>query len=797
MAGAAGGGERDPMAVPVPADGDAPVQQPLYRGVWSNTTHERTPEGIDAALNTWAPIVERELVTINGKIRQADTNIEDAGTRMDAITQRLVGLEARTGAVVAAGADRVEQVVQGVLQSAEYTRRVEASAGQAFETMKASLESIVTEAKAEFGRITLQQSESDKVIRDRTELLGRVAESLGQELERRCGEQEEMLKKVINEVKDEFRRREQGASSSNTGPMTGLGASAGPDPWQRAIDQRNSIPQGSTPQPQQQWQDQGRVDGMVNPRMWRADPQYAKNINKLDESAQSDPARYKVWQGQLTRWLSSGRKEVRDVLDWASKQTGTIDQVKEQEVEAVMSQYGGAAKVSRDIYDAIFMTMGDTMQLSMERTVQYDQGLELWRTIYHDHDSKQAPVIQAMFSKYVSPPARSKDIDELKVMLRGWENTGKELEALGKHIDTDLKNAALHKMVPADMSEAFKLPTLRGFEARLEYAKNEINLHNGEIAAKSEEKVIGKATGAVPMEINCVQKLRTVWNLTQEDHQQGQVDDGRLVRMYEAWNLTQGGGSMNDESLKQFMYALQTHGRKGGKAGGKGGRGGKGTFFDGECHHCGKYGHRLNQCRAKDAEMKEGKGGKGGKKGGGGKGVYGGRKGLNSLDEDKGQGEGDGGAGHEAAQPAEEEWPEHPPWMLAHLGKTVKPMCMPCGTGVEISKGMFGDLAVGNEEEEEEEEVNQPEWRMTPAVSAKRKGKWRTRRILSPLWKTGEDESSEESNDAMKPLYALKSQYQGMKAVEVVVDSAAVECVMARKDLDKLKGNTDEPLRQG
>ena len=36
-----------------------------------------------------------------------------------------------------------------------------------------------------------------------------------------------------------------------------------------------------------------------------------------------------------------------------------------------------------------------------------------------------------------------------------------------------------------------------------------------------------------------------------------------------------------------------------------------------------------------------------------------------------------------------------------------------------------------------------------------------------------------------------------MKPVEVVVDSAAVECVMARKDLDRLRDNPEEPLRQG
>ena len=52
-----------------------------------------------------------------------------------------------------------------------------------------------------------------------------------------------------------------------------------------------------------------------------------------------------------------------------------------------------------------------------------------------------------------------------------------------------------------------------------------------------------------------------------------------------------------------------------GKGPGKGGKrsgtkGGKGPFlFQGICQYCGVYGHRINECRKKDADMKgKGKG---------------------------------------------------------------------------------------------------------------------------------------------------------------------------------------------
>ena len=69
---------------------------------------------------------------------------------------------------------------------------------------------------------------------------------------------------------------------------------------------------------------------------------------------------------------------------------------------------------------------------------------------------------------------------------------------------------------------------------------------------------------------------------------------------------------------------------------GYGGKGGKGTGgkFDGNCHFCGKYGHKTTECWKKDEAMGKGKGGgKGnvvdmlgkGNFGGKGNGKYGGK----------------------------------------------------------------------------------------------------------------------------------------------------------------------------
>ena len=48
-----------------------------------------------------------------------------------------------------------------------------------------------------------------------------------------------------------------------------------------------------------------------------------------------------------------------------------------------------------------------------------------------------------------------------------------------------------------------------------------------------------------------------------------------------------------------------------------------------------------------------------------------------------------------------------------------------------------------------------------------------------------------------RALYALKTDYKGYKPIEVVVDSAAIECVMSKRALEKVGLDPNKELRQG
>ena len=75
-----------------------------------------------------------------------------------------------------------------------------------------------------------------------------------------------------------------------------------------------------------------------------------------------------------------------------------------------------------------------------------------------------------------------------------------------------------------------------------------------------------------------------------------------------------GGEYAGDTKVDQLFSFLEGLKSKGGKGGGKYGGKAGGKFcenngnFNGTCHHCGVYGHRINERCKKDAEGQKGKG---------------------------------------------------------------------------------------------------------------------------------------------------------------------------------------------
>jgi len=221
--------------------------------------------------------------------------------------------------------------------------------------------------------------------------------------------------------------------------------------------------------------------------------------------------------------------------------------------------------------------------------------------------------------------------------------------------------------------------------------------------------------------------------------------------------------------------------------------------------------------------MKAKGGGKGGGKSGNGWGKGGYRKGLNSL-------EGEHGGGGDDQEWPVDAWEEGAPhsWTLNSLTKKVSAVrtCQPCLAGTSVTetgvppcplkkrlvwanRTRFEVLGENeeNDDEQEEPEVSEPGVISEESKDEKQKPKRMPRmprkkknyqKSLSPLMRNdGQQRGDGPSAQGNRPLYALKPKYQGFKPVQVVVDSAAVDCVMARTTINEIRSNPDAPLKQG
>ena len=89
-------------------------------------------------------------------------------------------------------------------------------------------------------------------------------------------------------------------------------------------------------------------------------------------------------------------------------------------------------------------------------------------------------------------------------------------------------------------------------------------------------------------------------------------------------------------------------------------------------------------------------------------------------------------------------------------------------------------------EQEKEKNIKKKEPKM---------GRIPKKRQVWPLWRS--DTVQPEPKPEKREIYALRKQYQGFKPVQLVVDSAAVDCVMPKKILDTVRINSEAPLKQG
>ena len=329
-----------------------------------------------------------------------------------------------------------------------------------------------------------------------------------------------------------------------------------------------------TPKPQQPLRD-FRVDN----RSWG-------DNRRLDLVAA--PEAYLVWRDRALGHLCRDRPDIRRLLVWAEAQS---KEELEGAAAAASAEFGvfDLEMVDYVLFEGIKYTVTDAL-LTRARACE-GHGVELWRRL-HCEWKGSAPQLKHANARKFQDPARCPSTAGLWEALPEWERLGEEVQAAGFQAPDWIRVCALEKLVPADLlSTLVSRPELDTYGKKLHWVKSQMEHSRGVVQARAVSGTpAGKkdAGGDAIMGEMRAEDAAPTWTLQEQmDHLTGYIQA-----------LAKGKGKGKGKGPP---------GKGGSKGGGKGdGKSGvKGDVFDGNCNHCGKYGHRKNACRQLDREMAE------------------------------------------------------------------------------------------------------------------------------------------------------------------------------------------------
>ena len=173
-------------------------------------------------------------------------------------------------------------------------------------------------------------------------------------------------------------------------------------------------------------------------------------------------------------------------------------------------------------------------------------------------------------------PQRVKRLTELELVMETWQSNTIEYENFTKTFVPEIaRRYALRQLVPQDLEkDLIKLCTSLGsFQEDCKFVREQIAMSKpAQFGDRGDKKP--KGSGELEALLARIQEYKGENNYDKDENQQEQGDYNEL------------------DNAEMELNALKGNWKGHGK--------GK---FEGNCHHCGKFGHRINQCWEKDKEM--------------------------------------------------------------------------------------------------------------------------------------------------------------------------------------------------
>ena len=345
-----------------------------------------------------------------------------------------------------------------------------------------------------------------------------------------------------------------------------------------------------------------------------------RNFNALPKYS-GKHEEYDHWKFKMTNFLSE-EIEFKELILELEEFTEVPDESKANDlIKHINEKFKAEDKLwlNHQLYQVLSLNL-EGKALTMIRNLNKQintNGILGWCKLMQDCSSMTSQRMQGLASK-VYQPKRVKVYSDVSAAIENWETDAQKFETIENHeLKMTTKIFAIKQIVPEELeNDIIKSTSLDTYEKIKAYIISQV--------ASRRDVVKNSSKGPVALDLNMAEKM---WSkMMGEKEEEYKVEENGEGENEECEDC--GGGTLL-ENLFSFVKGQFGKGGKGGKDGGKGGKG----KFDGQCHHCGTYGHRIADCWKKDAEMAKGKGKSkgdpfsafGGKGGFGGFGGFGGK----------------------------------------------------------------------------------------------------------------------------------------------------------------------------
>ena len=324
------------------------------------------------------------------------------------------------------------------------------------------------------------------------------------------------------------------------------------------------------------------------------------------------------WKFKTMRFLSEEEIFVQFVQ--ALEEEGTVD-ITEEQLERFRqktnSTVEGIRWLNNQLYQVLSLNcVGDaaTTVQNLESAGVTVRGAKAWMTLVNEHEGKSGQRMSALINR-VFEPDRAKRYKETKGAVEAWETRMKEYTKLTTEaaMPEMAKIFAVKKVVPLELAKDIQRQSnsLTTYNLVKEYIMEQVAARK-DAWFEDLDKRPNNHQGVAPMELDNMQE--------RESEEDAERREDTMEKIAEA-----------EATLLALRGQMPQWPRNGAAGNGKG--------FSGNCNHCGKYGHRMAECRIKDEEMQKYRAEKGGTKGNpwGGKGQFQGGWGKGGEKEDMGE----------------------------------------------------------------------------------------------------------------------------------------------------------------